>query len=273
MIMKKNIVLSLLAAASLVFPGPSVFAQEKPATGNDLRELVTKIQTKLRDNKKAEADFADELKEFDALLAKHKGEKTDEAAQILLMKAALYKQVFKNEEKADALFAELKREFPDSKPVKMLKAQEESEKLQASLKDGAKFPDFEEKDLAGKPLSIANYKGKVVLVDFWATWCGPCVKELPNVQKAYEKHHAKGFEIIGISLDQDKDKLTKFIADKKMPWQQYFDGEGWGNKLAVKYGIHSIPATYLLDGEGKIIGKNLRGEELEAAVAKALPGK
>jgi len=143
-------------------------------------------------------------------------------------------------------------------------------KVQDELAVGKKFPDFNEKDTNGKPLSVANYKGKVVLIDFWATWCGPCVKELPAVQAAYDKHHSKGFEIIGISLDSDRAKLDKFVKEKNMPWQQFFDGQGWKNKLSTQYGVNSIPATYLLDGNGVIIGKNLRGEALEAAVAKAL---
>ena len=88
--------------------------------------------------------------------------------------------------------------------------------------------------------------------------------------KAYEADHAESFEIIGISLDQDKDKLTSFMKEKKMAWPQYFDGKGWQNKLAGKYGVNSIPATYLLDGEGTIIAKDLRGEALETEVAKAL---
>ena len=135
---------------------------------------------------------------------------------------------------------------------------------------GAQFPDFDEKDLDGNPLSIASFKGKLVLIDFWATWCGPCIAELPNLLKTYEKHHDKGFEIIGISLDKDRDKLTTFIKEKKMGWPQFFDGQGWQNSLAAKYGVMSIPATYLLDKEGKIIAAGLRGDALEKAVGDAL---
>jgi peroxiredoxin len=214
------------------------------------------------------------------LFAKNKDQKTDEVGQILLMKAMLYTQIFENPEKGTAILQELKRDFPDTKPgqavdkiLASMEKQKEAKKLQEAFVVGAKFPDFDEKDLAGKPLSIANYKGKVVLIDFWATWCGPCVQELPNVLKAYEKHHAAGFEIIGISLDKDEQKLKTFIEEKKVTWQQYFDGKGWESKLAGKYGIQSIPATYLLDGEGKILGSNLRGEALEEAVAKALSKK
>jgi len=253
---------------------------EKSDAANELKELITRLQDKLKDGKKTEADLAEEVKAFDELLAKHKGEKTDEVAQILFMKGMLYLQVFDNPAKGIAAIEQIKRDFPDTQQGKnadqvlaSIKEQEESNKISRSLVEGAKFPDFDEKDVEGNPLSIGKYKGKVVMVDFWATWCGPCVQELPNVLETYKKHHQEGFEIIGVSLDKEKGKLTSFTEARKMTWQQFFDGKGWGNKLAVKYGVHSIPMTYLLDCEGKIIGKSLRGEQLEDAVVAAIAKK
>jgi peroxiredoxin len=266
--------LAVLSAFGLVRP---LIGAEANDTSSELKALVTKVQNKLHDGKKSETDYADELKEFDALIDKHKAEKTDDAARIVFMKAMLYLEVFHKGDKAIELVERIKKDYPDTQAAKnaddvleSMKQQEAALKIQSALVDGAKFPDFDEKDLAGKPLSIANYKGKVVLLDFWATWCGPCVGELPNVIKSYEKHHDKGFEIIGISLDKNEEGLKSFTKDRNMTWQQYFDGKGWGNKLAQKYGVQSIPATFLLDGEGKIIGRDLRGEALEEAVTKAL---
>ncbi|HRH95785.1 MAG TPA: TlpA disulfide reductase family protein, partial [Prosthecobacter sp.] len=111
--------------------------------------------------------------------------------------------------------------------------------------------------------------GKVVLIDFWATWCGPCVAEIPNVLATYNKLHEKGFEIIGISLDSDKKELTDFIKDKEMPWPQYFDGKGWDNKISSSFGIRSIPAMWLVGKDGKLVSTNVRGQ-LEAAVEREL---
>jgi peroxiredoxin len=264
-------------------PAPAASPKGPGTAQKELQALITKIQTKLGtlgQNPKAEKDFAEELKEFDTLLTQHKGEKTDEVAQILFMKAMLYMQVLDDAEKATPLFKKVKTDFPGTRFAENVDAiianaeqMEAVKKIQRSLVIGSKFPDFQENDITGKPMSLANHKGKVVLVDFWATWCGPCVMELPNVLATYQKHHAKGFEIVGISLDQFEQKLTDFTKAQNMPWQQFFDGKAWQNKLAQKYGVNSIPATYLLDGEGKIIGKDLRGEDLEKAVADALAKK
>ena len=121
----------------------------------------------------------------------------------------------------------------------------------------------------GKNVDLAEMKGKVVLIDFWATWCGPCVAELPNVIAAYNKLHDKGFEIVGISLDDDKAALTKFIKDKEMPWPQYFDGKGWDNEISSRFGVRSIPAMWLVGKDGKLVSTNVRGQ-LEAMVEKEL---
>ncbi len=266
-----------MIAVSLAMFGAHAAAAEKGDAKAELQELVNAIQAKLKESKRTEKDLAEELKQFDVLLARHKEEKTEDVAQILYMKATLYLQVFDHAEKGIELITQLKNDYPDTAKGKKadeiiasFKQREEAKKIQSSLVAGSRFPDFEEKDLAGKPLSLANYKGKVLLLDFWATWCGPCVNELPNVLKTYEKHHAKGFEIIGISLDKDEEALKSFIKKRNMPWPQLFDGKGWGSKLAVKHGVNSIPATYLLDGEGKIVAKDLRGDALEAEVARIL---
>jgi len=247
-------------------------AEAKPAgeVATEMKAIVASVREKLKAGKKTEADLADELKRFDDLLAKHKDEKTEEVAMAAYMKATLYSEVLRDPEKAKEMLEKITKDFPDTKMAKTVASKVKALEMQSKLGVGKQFPDFKVSDVDGKPLSISEYKGKVVLIDFWATWCGPCVGELPNVKKAYAKHHGDGFEIIGISLDSDKEKLTGFVAKNEMTWRQFFDGKGWQNQLAQEYGINSIPATFLLDGEGKVIGSNLRGEALEEAVAKAL---
>jgi thiol-disulfide isomerase/thioredoxin len=139
-----------------------------------------------------------------------------------------------------------------------------------------KPPEIAGPTLAGSEIDISDFKGKVVLVDFWATWCGPCVAELPNVRSVYDKYHDQGFEVIAVSFDQTKDELAKFVADQKLPWPQiFFDEEGkrfWQNPLGRKYGIDGIPATFLVDREGNLQKIGVRGEALEPAVVDMLKG-
>jgi thiol-disulfide isomerase/thioredoxin len=275
----KRLILFLAALALSV--GLNTYAQSTNATQDALHALVQKVKAKIESGKTSEADFTDELKQFDQLIAQEKGAKTDEAAQIVFMKAMLYIQVFDETDKGEALIKEIKADYPDTKIgqradtiIASLDQGAAARKIQDSLAVGSTFPDFSEKDLDGKPISVAGFKGKVVLVDFWATWCGPCRGELPNVIATYKKHHADGFEIIGVSLDSDRSQLDDFLKKTDgMTWQQFFDGQGWSNKLAVKYGVQAIPFAVLIGPDGKIIGKSLRGEELENAVAGALARK
>ena len=240
----------------------------------DFKTLIDRISAKLQAGARAEKDFGPELAEFDPLIAKHAKDRPDDAAMLTVMKARLYLEIFANPTKALAILKQLKVDYPTSEVAghldQVIPSLEAKIAAEARFALGAIFPNFTESDLAGQPLDLAAYKGKVVLVDFWATWCGPCVAELPNVLAAYEKFHAKGFEIIGISLDKDRATLEAFLKERHVGWRQYFDGLGWENKVSSRYGIDSIPATFLLDGEGRIIAKDLRGDALDGKLSSVL---
>ena len=269
----KRMLLASLTAAVLGISGPSAVADDAAV---ELKALVGQIRDDMAGGKTNASDLAADLRQFDDLLFRHRGEKTDAVANVVYMKAMLYDDGFHDPAKAAELVKQLKVDFQGTAFVAELEKREAAElaaqKIRAALVVGTKFPDFNETDLSGQPLSLANSRGKVVLLDFWATTSESCRAELPRIMTAYRKYHDQGFGIIGISLDQDRAKFTEFTQAMGLVWPQYFDGMGWQNKLAVKYGVERIPATYLLDRERKIIGKDLHGEALLAAVAKALGG-
>jgi peroxiredoxin len=133
---------------------------------------------------------------------------------------------------------------------------------------GQPAPEINLPDPSGKNISLSSLKGKVVLIDFWASWCGPCRKENPNVVKLYNQYKDKGFTIYGVSLDKNKDDWTKAIMKDNLTWNHVSDLKYWDSAPAVLYKVDAIPATILVDKEGKILAKNLRGEELESTLKK-----
>jgi len=129
---------------------------------------------------------------------------------------------------------------------------------------------FIQNDVNGKPVSLSDYKGKYVLVDFWASWCGPCRAENPNVLKAFNQYKNKNFTVLGVSLDEKDTAWEKAVKEDGLPWTQVSDLKGWKNEAAQEYGVNAIPANYLLDPNGIIIAHNLRGDALENKLAEVL---
>ena len=139
----------------------------------------------------------------------------------------------------------------------------------ASTRIGNIAPAFEQNDTNGNPLSLGSFRGRYVLLDFWASWCGPCRQENPNLVRTYEKFKDK-MVILGISLDNKKEPWLKAIQDDNLNWPQVSDLKGWANSVAGQYGVKSIPANFLLDPEGRIIAKGLRGPQLEQKLTELL---
>ena len=133
---------------------------------------------------------------------------------------------------------------------------------------GAEAPNFAMNDVEGNEVNLTDFRGKVLLVDFWASWCGPCRKENPHVKKLYDQYADQGFEILGVSLDKTKERWVQAIKKDRLTWKQVSDLKGWGNAAAKMYSVRSIPHTVLIDAEGKIIARNLRGADLDMRLKK-----
>ncbi len=207
------------------------------------------------------------MSSYNALMAEKIIKNTDKYASIMAvqgMEPDKFVDVYK------ALDAGLIKKFPEDNNVKMF--HEVISKMLATT-IGQPAPEIVLPDPDGKEIALSSLKGKIVLVDFWASWCGPCRKEMPNVVKAYAKYKDKGFEIYGVSLDKDKDRWLEAIQKDGITWPQVSDLKYWGSEAAKLYAVEGIPYTVLVDKEGKIIAKNLRGTALEKAIEEAIAAK
>lgn len=139
-----------------------------------------------------------------------------------------------------------------------------------SLGIGVQAPNFKAKTLQGNQISLADYKGKIVVLEFWAMWCGPCIPEIPHLKSLNSKYSEDELQIIGVSLDTDSEKLEEFLKEREMEWPQIVQPKQWDDEITQMYNVYVIPRSFIIGRDGKIVAKNLRGEELEKEVAKLI---
>ena len=217
-------------------------------------------------DEKLKSDFNEKVDESKSLTFDFiKSNIDNELGQYLFMASS---DMFEIEQQKE-LLALTNEEFKSTKNIKRIINHIET---QEAVAIGKNFIDFTMKNPKGEDVSLSDYvgKGKYVFVDFWAAWCGPCISEMPNVVEAYKKYKNKGLEIVGVSLDQDRDEWIQGIEDLNMTWPQMSDLKLWESEAVGLYAIRSIPHTVLLDKEGKIIEKDLRGEQLHEKLAELM---
>ncbi|MCC6182284.1 MAG: TlpA family protein disulfide reductase [Bacteroidia bacterium] len=222
-------------------------------------------------SKELQKPYEEMLKQYSDKVAKKISENSSSFASIMAVQQLRpedYLSVYQTLDKG------LSAKYPDNKDIKsfhgMVKQTEMMVARTSSIKIGKEAPELILPMPNGKDLALSSLKGKVVLVDFWASWCAPCMKEMPNVKRAYEKFKNKGFEILGVSLDKDRDAWLGAISKLELKWPQVSDLKFWESEACQVYAVQSIPFTVLLDKEGTIIAKDLRGIELDKKLEEIL---
>lgn len=261
--------------------------EDDSATGTKNNDAYQEIRTKINEISKKISAIYDAMAD-DKLSDEQKEAKQQEGAQLEEQYAKalkegvqknitnpvgihLFKQTFYNNETGEneALLLQVPANYQHDEAIVQIQELTDKQKKTAV---GTKFIDFEMQTPDGKAVKLSDYagKGKVVLVDFWASWCGPCRREMPNLVETYAEYKGKNFEIVGVSLDQDPAAWKESIQKMNMTWPQMSDLKFWQSEGAQLYAVNSIPHTVLIDGEGTIIARGLHGDKLNAKIAEAV---
>jgi thiol-disulfide isomerase/thioredoxin len=236
----------------------------------ELQKKFLEIQKKVNEIRSAGAE---EQKEKLAALVKDLRERKDKLDQMDIQFAMSLAQALEsNKELAAKAYTDLGKALTESSNAQFARAGKMLEGSARRITLPGKVMNLTGKTMEGKEVSLKDYRGKVVLVDFWATWCGPCIAELPNVRKLYKQYHDKGFEVVAISVDANKDALVKFLEKEKLPWVCIHDVPG-DESLSNHFGVMFIPLPILVDREGRVVSMNARGPELERLLEKHVGDK
>ncbi len=243
-----------------------VFRQKSALIETKIKDLVREFQANAAEAQKNPSLMNSFQERYNAVNSEFRAAEYEFVAQNLTSYVSLniikgWTKLEFNVEPVEEIFNKLSPELKNSKTGK------EINDLIKKLKGtgiGSMALDFSQNDLDGKPIKLSDFRGKYVLLDFWASWCGPCRAENPNVVSAFQKYKDKGFTILGVSLDNAKENWKQAIIADQLTWTHVSDLRGWQNQAAQLYQVQGIPQNYLIDPMGKIVGKNLRGTDLEA---------
>jgi len=244
-----------------ILPKLDALADKYPKTNTGARALilVLRLAMQLGESEKA-------IGATDRFLKRYPNHSQIPGVEFLV---AMLKYQSREYDAAKKLLTEHQKKHPDFAGKRQVQALLDKIKV-----IGSEAKDFTTKDLAGNTVKLSDLRGKIVLLDFFAGWCAPCVVEIPNLIKLYNKYHAQGFEIVGISLDRTAQEAKDYVKKDGLTWTVTWEEPGyWNNPVAKLYGIRSIPSMYLLDKQGKVLHTGLRGEALAKALADLFPEK